>query len=157
MLPDDTPRMAKRIKAHTEQVCKDAKLNTPVRQAVERFSQLSEHERHISLFAGLQGVQFRMDQQVKQESELTETRRKDKLLGSTFKTKLYGQIMTCLLSPNISCYLNGVTEAVMALIAKEPVLFNVTKKVLEDQGHYATLRSIVVGHLTQVRSAIKVK
>ncbi|KAK1220276.1 hypothetical protein PQX77_016963 [Marasmius sp. AFHP31] len=154
-LPDDTPRMTKRIKEHTEKTCKDANLNTPLRAAVEKFSQLDDRQRKITLYVEIQSVKALVVQRAQQEVDITERRLKDQLAEA--KSKVNIQLTVCLLSPDISYYIRNVNKAVMGLIGRKPELFKVTKELLNNQEYYASLCSYVIVQLAQTRSSIKNK
>ncbi|KAK1231610.1 hypothetical protein PQX77_005274 [Marasmius sp. AFHP31] len=154
-LLDDTPRMTKQIKEHTDKVCNDANLNTPQREAVQRFSKLDDRQRQITFFAEMQTVKGLCGQRAEQEKNSTDLRLKDKL--AEVKSKVSTQITVCLLLPDISFYIHNINEAIMALISKEPELFKATRELLDNQEHYASLRSYVVTQVSQTRSTIKAK
>ncbi|KAL0056700.1 hypothetical protein AAF712_016694 [Marasmius tenuissimus] len=75
------------------------------------------------------------------------------MLESGFRNHIFNRVWACLLSPDISGYILRVTEPIMALIAREPHLFDMPEGFLEYQ--FEPLHTLVIDCLSQHRGTIQ--
>ncbi|KAL0569856.1 hypothetical protein V5O48_012108 [Marasmius crinis-equi] len=147
---EDPERTRKKLKEHAEEVSDSAELSPEDRKELIDVSQMTMHEAMISLYARVIVITNRFNAQQEERFVLLIT-------GKDFKSKLQLHINACLLAPDITGYLSGPTEAIMALIQQDPSLFGVPKELLEYSDLLARLRKQVVDNLATARGSIRLK
>ncbi|KAG7089190.1 hypothetical protein E1B28_010892 [Marasmius oreades] len=155
-LGDDTPRTAKRMKLCIEEASNESGLDKKQIKAAEKFAKLHKRQRDTVLFIKMQSIE-KLLQSGAQQTQSPEAPYAALLLDSSFRSYLQTKIIGCLLSPDITKYLGGVSGALMSLIQREPDLFNIPEKLFEHQTLISELQSMVIDGLASARGSIKTK
>ncbi|KAF8871238.1 hypothetical protein BD779DRAFT_1478342 [Infundibulicybe gibba] len=74
-----------------------------------------------------------------------------------FRKNLHERLVMCILSPNLTAYLTGLSDHIMSLICNNPDLFGISRSIIDSAGTLVTIQSIVKDELTTIRASLKHK
>ncbi|KAG6372219.1 hypothetical protein JVT61DRAFT_8019 [Boletus reticuloceps] len=140
----EAEHLLKRKKLHALDTCRENQLDD---NALDQFAEFDVPQMLIALQGKLMAL----------ERERLHDETQDFIRSHAFKDILKDRLRACLLSPNLSRYLDGLSEHIWGFIKRNPGIFKVPARVLEDPELSDCIDTLIKDILTKQRSQIKFK